>query len=44
MNMENLHLMCETIDEIQEVQLALARARQQRISDRPKEKPQAAIA
>ena len=37
--------MCETIDEIQEVKLALARARQQRVTDKTKEdKPLEAIA
>jgi len=37
--------MCETIDEIQAAQLAmvLARARQQRTSDKPREKPLAAV-
>jgi len=38
--------MCETIDEIQAAQLAiaLARARQQRTSDKSKEKPLEAVA
>lgn len=38
--------MCETIDEIQEAQLSmvLTRASQQRTSNKPKEKPLAAVA
>jgi hypothetical protein len=37
--------MCETIDEIQaeQIVMALARARQQRASDKPKEKPLEAV-
>ena len=42
---EKLYLMCETIDEIQDIKLALARARQQRVTNKPKEdKPLEAIA